>query len=144
MSQCQYVKGGKRKYVLTARFNTKCHFGPERCVRTDYAAFYSGGRLVIEPFYEWDGPSGPAIDTDNFMDGSLVHDLLYQFMREGHLSRWKYRRKADKEMRLQCKQDGMSFIRRWYTWAAVRIGGHKASGGKWFWENKKTERSSIT
>ena len=132
MSQCRFIKGGSRKYVLTARYNDMLHFGPKKCITTSYCQFYPNGRLIIESGYEWDGPSGPAIDTDNFMDGSLVHDLLYQLMREGLLARWTYRRKADKEMRLQTKKDNMSWIRSWYTWLGVRLGGHRASGGKFF------------
>ena len=128
MSQCKFSKGGPKKYYLTDTFETKLHF---KCFE-----FISSGVITISldqleicMNYAWDGPSGPAIDTDNFMDGSLVHDALYDLMRQGLLSRWKYRRKADKEMRIQCKKDGMSLIRRWYTWGAVRVAGHKASGG---------------
>jgi hypothetical protein len=35
--------------------------------------------------YAWNGPSGPTLDTRNFMRGSLVHDALYQLMREGRM-----------------------------------------------------------
>jgi len=131
MSECVYEKGGSKKYRLTATYLDLLHFGPKKIIRTDYCHFNPNGGLLIENGYEWDGPSGPAIDTDNFMDGSLVHDLLYQLMREGYLSRWKYRRKADKEMRLQTKKDDMFILRQWWTWLGVRLGGHRASGG-WF------------
>jgi len=136
MSQCQWEKAGSKKYRLTARYHDMLHFGPKKVIHTNYCALFPHGRLVIEPGYEWDGPSGPAIDTDTFHDGALVHDLLYQLMREGHLGRWKYRRKADKEMRLQCRKDKMFVLRRWYTWAGVRLGGHRASGG-WFFGRSK-------
>jgi hypothetical protein len=133
MSQCVYKKGGPKKYYLSWDFETKMHFSlPRGIVSADGIITILGNRLYICTNYPWDGPSGPAIDTDNFMDGSLVHDALYDLMRQGLLSRWKYRRLADKEMRIQCKKDGMSFIRRWYTWGAVRIAGHSASGGSWF------------
>jgi hypothetical protein len=124
MSDCKYIKGGARKYVLAAPYNDKLKFKPKRTIVTKYAKLYSDGRLVINTFYEWDGPSGPAIDTDNFMDGSLVHDLLYQFMREGYLKPiWWYRLKADNEMFRQCKKDKMLLPRRMYTWLGVRLGG---------------------
>ena len=38
-------------------------------------------------FNAGDGPSGPAIDTKNFMRASLVHDALYQLMRLGTLDK---------------------------------------------------------
>lgn len=125
MSQCQWERGGSKKYRLTAPYHDVLHFGGPECISTDYCIFFTNGRLRIETGYEWDGPSGPAIDTDNFMDGSLVHDLLYQLLREERLKpRWKYRMKADKEMRIQCKKDRMFILRRWWTWLGVRIGGY--------------------
>jgi len=45
----------------------------------------SDGGLLIKAGYSWDGPSGSAIDTKNFMQGSLVHDALYQLLRENIL-----------------------------------------------------------
>jgi hypothetical protein len=127
MSQCQFKLGGRKKYILTEDFRVKLHFDcPD--VYGD-KIFIQDGWLYIAEGYEWDGPSGIAIDTVNFMNGSLIHDALYDLMRQDKLSRWKYRRKADKEMRIQCKKDGMSLIRRWYTWGAVRLLGHGAAGG---------------
>jgi len=124
MSDCKYTKGGSKKYILTATYNDKLTFKPKRAIVTKYARLLTDGRVSIYPFYEWDGPSGPAIDTDNFMDGSLIHDLLYQFMREGYLKPiWWYRLKADNEMFRQCKKDGMWLPRRMWTWLGVRIGG---------------------
>ena len=128
MSECVYEKAGSKKYRLLEPYTDILHFDAPVDIVTCYCLFGIGGELVIDPGYEWDGPSGPAIDTDNFMDGSLVHDLLYQLMREKWLKPvWKYRMKADKEMRLQTTKDGMSFVRRWYTWLGVRIGGIPAA-----------------
>ena len=38
--------------------------------------------LYISKGYSWDGPSGPAIDTPDWIKASLVHDALYQLIRE--------------------------------------------------------------
>ena len=43
------------------------------------------GILTIKRGYAWDGPSGPTIDTKCVMRGSLIHDALYQLIREGLL-----------------------------------------------------------
>lgn len=53
------------------------------------------GLLKIDAGYAWDGPSGPTIDTKTFIRGSLVHDALYQLMREEKLDRIKYRENVD-------------------------------------------------
>jgi hypothetical protein len=130
MSDCKFYRGGSKKYVLTEMYYDKLKFGAPSDIDAGYCIFTKGGALCINAGYEWDGPSGPAIDTDNFMDGSLVHDVLYQLMREGYLKRTPYRLYADNEMFRQCKKDGMSLPRRIWTWLGVRIGGYGAAGGK--------------
>jgi hypothetical protein len=124
MSDCVYEKGGSKKYVLIKAFCTKLKVKPKRSIFLPYCSYLRTGLVYIRKGYEWDGPSGPAIDTDNFMDGSLIHDLLYQLMREGHLPRTPYRLWADNEMFRQCKKDNMSLPRRCWTWLGVRIGGY--------------------
>ena len=124
MSDCKYKKGGDKKYILTEFYYDKLIFKPPRKIDTPYCVVDVDGRLFINSGYQWDGPSGPAIDTDNFMDGSLVHDVLYQLMREGYLKPiWWYRLKADNEMWRQIKKDRMHWLRRGWCWVGVRIGG---------------------
>lgn len=83
-----------------------------------------GGELCIKDKYWWDGPSGPAIDTPNWLWASLVHDALYQAMKTGLIPfTRKHRRWADSEMRRILEDQGMPKFRRWYSWAAVRAFG---------------------
>lgn len=77
------------------------------------------GKLTIEKGYAWDGPSGPAIDTKNFMRGALVHDALYQLIATGHLSRKRWRKVADLELHRICREDGMWRLRAWWVWFGV-------------------------
>jgi len=85
-----------------------------------------GGMIEIGERYSWDGPSGPARDTKNFMRASLVHDALYQLIQEGKLPR-NYRKAADQTLRKLAREDGMSAFRAWYTYRAVRwFGGSHA------------------
>lgn len=84
------------------------------------------GILTIKPGYAWDGPSGPTIDTKNFMRGSLVHDALYQLIREGHLPR-DAKVSADNELRDVCIEDGMTRARAWWVHLAVHRFGHSAT-----------------
>jgi hypothetical protein len=68
------------KYQLEETFVINIPIKPEKPCQNKWASLNSEGRLVIEEGYAWDGPSGPTFDTKNFMRGSLVHDILYQFM----------------------------------------------------------------
>lgn len=78
------------------------------------------GTLLIDKGYAWDGPSGPAVDTLTFMRASLVHDALYQLMREEKLPR-SYRKAADKIMYRIAREDGIGWIRAKYCYHAVRL-----------------------
>jgi len=80
--------------------------------------------IKIRKWYAWDGASG-AINTATFIRGSLVHDALYQLIREGCLDP-KYRFEADNEMRSINIASGMSGLRAWYTYQAVRLFGGNA------------------
>ena len=84
------------------------------------------GKLLIKKGYSWDGPSGPTIDTKNFMRGALVHDALYQLMRERVLPQ-SCRKRADEILREICLEDGMSRVRAWYVFKAVRAAGAKSA-----------------
>lgn len=77
------------------------------------------GKLYIRKGYAWDGPSGPTIDTLTFMRGSLVHDALYQLIRVGLLNE-SMREEADRILQRVCLEDGMSRIRAWYVYHAVK------------------------
>lgn len=83
-----------------------------------------GGTLVISAGYSWDGPSGPTIDTKTFMRGSLIHDALYQLIREGVLS-MPDRKRVDQILREICLEDGMARFRAWYVYQGVRKFGAK-------------------
>ena len=83
-------------------------------------------KLTIYKGYAWDGPSGPTWDTENFMRGSLVHDALYQLLRAGVLPQ-SARRYADDLLREMCLSDGMSRLRAWWVWRALRWFGGRAA-----------------
>lgn len=83
-------------------------------------------RLVVAEGYAWDGPSGPAFDTSDFMRASLVHDALYQLIRLGFVPR-SAREAADDLMREICIADGMHPWRAWWCHRAVRLGGGPAT-----------------
>ena len=82
--------------------------------------------LIIQAGYAWDGPSGPSFDTDNFMRASLVHDALYQLIREGWLSKTD-RKACDQILFDICIADGMTWFRAKWVYHAVRTFGGKAA-----------------
>ena len=69
------------------------------------------------------------------MRGSLVHDALYQLMRESFLDFKKDRDAADRLLKKMCREDGMSAIRAWWVYWGLRIGGGPAADPA----NKKPE-----
>ncbi len=85
-----------------------------------YLKIKEGGELWIAKGYCWDGPSGPTWDTGTFMRGSLVHDALYQFIRNKLLLEDPWREYADDLLKKICKEDGMSAFRAWYVHKSVR------------------------
>ncbi len=84
------------------------------------------GFLEVKRGYAWDGPSGPTIDTKTFMRASVVHDVLYQCLREGKLPPSK-RKLADQELVRYAKMDGMNPIRRSYAFWSLRVFAGRAA-----------------
>jgi hypothetical protein len=113
-------------YQIIEAYRTKINIFPSQDIVTEWIGLSKEGMLSIAKGYAYDGPSGPTIDTNNFMRGSLTHDSLYQLMREGHLDQ-KWREQADKELKRICLEDGMSRIRAWYVYRAVRRLAAKAA-----------------
>ena len=92
------------------------------------------GVLFIFTGYASDGPSGPTLDTDDFMRGAFVHDVLYEMIRKGQLPD-TYRKYADKLLKEMCIQDGMPDFRADYVYFAVRAFGESSADP----DNKRKE-----
>ncbi len=89
------------------------------------------GILQIKSGYAWDGPSGPTFDTKNFMEGSLIHDAIYQLIRMKRLPFDNATRiAADDEIILSCKEHGMSWPRRKWVWIGLRLFAKSAANPK--------------
>jgi hypothetical protein len=109
------------KYQLLEPYSLRIGIKPDQDIGHAFVSLSPDGTLRVNERYAWDGPSGPALDTRNFMRGSLVHDALYQLMRLSLLDYRMYRKHADRIMREVCRKDGMNPFRAWYTYWAVRI-----------------------
>lgn len=115
------------KYQLKEAYALATSIRPGNAIELDYLGLGLDGTLTIRKGYAWDGPSGPTIDTLDFMRGSLVHDALYQLMREGHLDRTSFREVADRLLQAICIEDGMPKFRAWVVYQAVHRFGNPAS-----------------
>ncbi|MGD0353462.1 MAG: hypothetical protein ABSB38_08230 [Dehalococcoidia bacterium] len=124
MSKVCYRNLTSYKYQVMKDYTIKIDLKPLKAIRRKLAKFLSlspQGILSINKYYAWDGPSGPTIDTRDFMRGSLVHDALYQLMREGVLDYRVHRQRADEILREICLEDGMCKSRACYVYQAVHI-----------------------
>jgi len=113
----KYRKG--YKYQLADDYTIQIDTKPPEEIETQFISLSVDGLLTIKDGYAWDGPSGPTIDTPNFMTPSLVHDAIYQLMRYNLIPRsWRYY--ADKLLVLMCKNRKMWKVRRWWVYSGVR------------------------
>lgn len=123
--QIRYRSG--YKYQLVDSYTVTVNVTPSEDIRTDFIELHTDGQLTIKQAYAWDGPSGPTFHTKSFMRGSLVHDALYQLMRQEHLSQEQWRAVADLELKRLCREDGMWKVRAWWVHKAVSVWGKPAA-----------------
>ena len=123
-SHIKYRKIDGYKYQLMEKYVHETHWTFSKAMEASgkWVALSKTGRLTLKKGYAWDGPSGPTIDTKNFMRGSLVHDACYQLMRVKLLPQ-SQRKAADVLFWLICLDDGMSRTRADYVYHAVRAFG---------------------
>ncbi len=95
------------------------------------------GWLFVTQGYAWDGPSGPTFATKSTLRGSLVHDALYQLLREtgfgknGNGDTHDLRRyRADQILRNICVEDRMWEWRADWWFRGVRAGGGPSAAVK--------------
>jgi hypothetical protein len=78
-----YLAGYKYQLVAAETFLTPLiGYGN---IASSFIVLENDGKLTAMAGYAWDGPSGPCPDLHCFMMSSLVHDVIYQLMREGLL-----------------------------------------------------------
>jgi len=123
MAKTCYRELQNYKYQLMDDYLHQTDIKPEQDINYKFMSLDANGVLMARKAYAWDGPSGIAIDTPNFMRGSLVHDVLYQMMRLGALDANEHRKRADEILREICLEDGMSSFRAWYVYQGVRLFG---------------------
>lgn len=96
-------------------------------IETDFLWLGVFNKLIVKKGYAWDGPSGPVIRTEAIMVSSLVHDALYQLIRDGYLNKNTHRLAADNILYNICVQYGMSKLRAGIMYYTVRVFGNPAA-----------------
>ena len=126
------------KYQLAEGYAINTSIGPKDDIETDFIDLDTGGSLLVKKGYAWDGPSGPVIDTEENMRASLVHDALYQLMRNKELSARTHRKAADQLFKDICKDDGLSNFRASAYYKALRKFGKPSASPQ---KKKKVHRA---
>jgi len=120
------------KYMLGMDYKDHIAINTIKGIKTDHYRISPKGILLIKKDYSWDGATGVP-DTTSVFRASLVHDCLYQMMRENGLSS-QYRKKADQIFYDICRADGLNIIVaglyyigiRTFGWLFVKNVGYKA------------------
>lgn len=118
------LRAGKYKYRLLDSHTILTPLVLALPITTPYIVLRDGW-LTTALRYEWDGPSGISIDTENFRRGSLVHDALYQLCRERWLDYKIHRDIADRLLQQICVEDGMWKIRAAWVYHGVHLFGER-------------------
>ncbi|MHC4954293.1 MAG: DUF1353 domain-containing protein [Planctomycetota bacterium] len=121
------------KYQLANPYKVDISIMPATTIDTDFIGLNTAGKLTVKKGYAWDGPSGPVIDTPENLRASLVHDALYQLMRNDELKTRTHRKAADLEFKRICIEDGVSRRRASLWYRGLRLGGKPAASP----QNKK-------
>ncbi len=99
------------KHQLAEDYSIQTDIQIEEDVLLTFISLTANGFLTIKRGYAWDGASGPTWDTPSCKRASLVHDAIYQLMREEKVSlQWRFY--ADRLLKEIGIEDGM------WTWRA--------------------------
>ena len=112
------------KYQLVDDEVVILNWSIESAIDTPYIHL-KGNVLKVTAGYLWDGSSGPTVDTESTMRGSLFHDALYQLMRSGLLPQG-YKHHADNLYHDLIVEDGMSKWRAWMHFNGVKHFGRNS------------------
>lgn len=110
------------KFQLAEPYIILTSLSQDRYVGNEFTSLSQSGVLYIKSGYAWDGATG-TLNTPDILRGSLVHDALYQLMREGFLDPALWRDAADRELQSICIEDGMMYACAELVYQAVHLLG---------------------
>lgn len=121
MDQIAYRAG--YKYQLAEDYTVSVPITPGAEINTRFLRLTTAGALTIRADYAWDGPSGPTVDTRSVMRAALIHDALYQLIRQRTLDPVLWRLAVDRIFLDAMLQDGVFPPRAQLWYRGVRIFG---------------------
>jgi hypothetical protein len=121
MKALVHYRAGYR-FQLAEPFQCQTGIRGAACPGNHFVGLDDAGVLTIAAGYAWDGASGPVQQTPDIIRGSLVHDALYQLMRECSLDP-AWRGAADELLRRMCIDDGMPEWQAGLVYLAVQTFG---------------------
>lgn len=114
------------KYQLQESYCVQTTIHPSFIIKNQFFILDTDGLLTIREGYAWDGATC-CPDMKKILRGSLIHDVLYQMMREGMLDIAMWRKSVDKELQKACIEDGMPSALAWIIYQAVNVCGKNAA-----------------
>jgi hypothetical protein len=114
------------KFHLDEDYQEKISVRPVVDIDTKHITLDTDGNLMLRKGFSWNGANG-TIDTKTILRGSMVHDALYQLMREGELDNSRWRETADNELKRICREDGMGKLRAGFMYFVVRRYGENST-----------------
>ncbi len=126
-----YTFGAQGKYRTLRDYSIETEFRPDEVLSGKFGQVLLAprGLLAISSGHVWDGASGPTWDSASTMRASLVHDALYQLMREQNLDANADRAQAD---RLLWRIMWNDLSPRWARWRVLRW-VHRRRVNAWLW-----------
>ncbi len=119
------------KYQLDKNYSIQTEIFPDAPIDDgQFIQLGLDGVLHIRRGYAWDGTSGPVIDTPENMRASLVHDALYQLMRNEWLDHRQHKESADQLFKAICIEDGIDEKIAKIYYLALQVAGHPAADPK--------------
>jgi hypothetical protein len=121
-NRIKYRKLYPYKFQLVETVFVQTDLHPESDIDHPYFNLSKDGILTAKAGYSWDGASG-GIDTKNFLRGSMFHDIPYQAHQLGLPLPLDWKPKTDLLLKRLCLEDGMTRIRAWWVYQAVKAFG---------------------
>lgn len=110
---------GLYRYRLVQTYTIRIDIDIKADICTNFIELTREGVLTIRQGYEWNGAAGPTVDTESLMRASLVHDALYQLMRNSMINTAN-REYVDNLFKKIAQEDGVSRLRSWLLHYAIR------------------------
>ena len=110
------IKHPKWRYKLTHAYAVPIEI--KRTINHPFVKIHNC-LMIISKDYTWNGADWPSINTKNIRRASCIHDALCQMIVEKRLN-IRHRKYADRLLREICIDDGMTPLRAWWVYLAVR------------------------